>query len=242
MYSFSFSNTSAPPYIGLFWLALAVTFGIRRPGGALLAGFALAVGPAVFHWIADSDLLGGGTASRAHRVDLLRADPVGDRRHPARTGARRHPLARRPAAAPEEAREGARGAASPRPRPSAHDGTVPDHEVLHTAAAPVAAPVAERRRARPGTTLAMNGIVAGYGDAEVLHGVSLGLESGNGGRVARGQRRREVDAVLGRRGTRRRDGRHHRARRRRHHPLALVPARTRAACCSSRKRAGSSRA
>ena len=37
-------------------------------------------------------------------------DPVGPRRHPARPGARRHPRARRPAEAPQEAREGAPGA------------------------------------------------------------------------------------------------------------------------------------
>ena len=37
-------------------------------------------------------------------------DPVGSRRHPARTGARRHPRARRPAEAAQEAREGAAGA------------------------------------------------------------------------------------------------------------------------------------
>ena len=36
------SNTTATPLAGLFWLALAVTFGIRRPGGALLAGLAFA--------------------------------------------------------------------------------------------------------------------------------------------------------------------------------------------------------
>ena len=34
------SNATAPPYVGLFWVALAVLFGVRRPGGALLAGFA----------------------------------------------------------------------------------------------------------------------------------------------------------------------------------------------------------
>src|SRR5262249_51419389 len=45
---------------GLLWLTLAVTFGIRRPGGALLAGFAFAGGVAVFHWIASWSFLSGG--------------------------------------------------------------------------------------------------------------------------------------------------------------------------------------
>src|SRR5439155_24406890 len=38
LFSFQMNNSTAPPLTGLFWLALAVTFGIRRPGGALVAG------------------------------------------------------------------------------------------------------------------------------------------------------------------------------------------------------------
>src|SRR5919108_271528 len=52
LYSFTASNSTAPPLAGLFWLALAVTFGVRRPGGTLLAGFAFAGGTAIFHWLA----------------------------------------------------------------------------------------------------------------------------------------------------------------------------------------------
>ena len=180
-YSFSFSNTSAPPYIGLFWLALAVTFGIRRPGGALLAGFALAVGPAVFHWIADSDLLGGGTASAL--IASIYFIPI-------LSGIGAIQLAQEPDGILSlvgqqrlrKKRDKAREARIAAAEAVAHDGTVPDHEVLHTAEAVTApgSPNAESPNggALAGTTLAMNGIVAGYGDAEVLHGVSLGLESG----------------------------------------------------------------
>ena len=50
------------PYVTLFWLAIAVTFGIRRPGGALLAGFALAGSPAIFHWLA-TDILPQGSVT-----------------------------------------------------------------------------------------------------------------------------------------------------------------------------------
>ena len=49
---------------GLIWLALAVTFGIRRPGGALLAGFAFAGGTAVFHWISSWSFLAAATCRR----------------------------------------------------------------------------------------------------------------------------------------------------------------------------------
>ena len=36
------SGRTAPAFVGLIWLAVTVTFGIRRPGGALLAGLAFA--------------------------------------------------------------------------------------------------------------------------------------------------------------------------------------------------------
>ena len=48
--------------------------------------------------------------------------------------------------------------------------------------------------------LALEAIVAGYGDVEVLHGVDGRGAAGAGRRAARRERRREVDAVRGRRG------------------------------------------
>ena len=54
------SNLSAPPVIGLVWIAVAVTFGIRRPGGVLLAGLAFGGGSQlVFNWIGNDFLTGG---------------------------------------------------------------------------------------------------------------------------------------------------------------------------------------
>lgn len=47
------TNLSAPPLLGLVWLAVAVTFGIRRPGGAVIAGLVYAIQPVL--------LLGIGT-------------------------------------------------------------------------------------------------------------------------------------------------------------------------------------
>jgi len=43
-----FGNTTAPTVIGLVWLAVVVTFGVRRPGGALLAGLMFALGSSIF--------------------------------------------------------------------------------------------------------------------------------------------------------------------------------------------------
>ncbi len=45
------SAGNAPPLIGLIWLAVAVVFGVRRPGGALLAGLAFACTPLIFQWL-----------------------------------------------------------------------------------------------------------------------------------------------------------------------------------------------
>ena len=44
-------STSATPITGLLWLAVVVTFGIRRPGGALLGGLAVMATTPVFNWI-----------------------------------------------------------------------------------------------------------------------------------------------------------------------------------------------
>ena len=43
-----FGNTTAPTVVGLVWLAAVVTFGVRRPGGALLAGLFFGLGTALF--------------------------------------------------------------------------------------------------------------------------------------------------------------------------------------------------
>ncbi len=43
-----FGNTSAPTIVGLVWLAVVVTWGIRRSGAALLAGLSFSLGTALF--------------------------------------------------------------------------------------------------------------------------------------------------------------------------------------------------
>ena len=82
------SNLSAPPVIGLVWIAVAVTFGIRRPGGVLLAGLAFGGGSQlVFNWIGNDFLTGG-------LKDLITSpyfatDAVRSRRHQPRAEPRR---------------------------------------------------------------------------------------------------------------------------------------------------------
>lgn len=48
------TNTSAPPLLGVIWLAVAVTFGIRRPGGAVVAGLVYAIVPVVLTGIGET--------------------------------------------------------------------------------------------------------------------------------------------------------------------------------------------
>jgi ABC-type branched-subunit amino acid transport system ATPase component/branched-subunit amino acid ABC-type transport system permease component len=173
LFSFAASNSTAPPYVGLFWLALAVLFGIRRPGGALLAGFALAAGTAVFHWLA-SDILPGGTVNTlvtsVYFVPILAGlGAINLAQEPdgilALAGHQKLEKRR------EKERRAARIAAA---EAAAHGGVVPEHERAH-AGAPGAPPLAPNAE---GAALALTGVVAGYADVEVLHGVSVAVGSG----------------------------------------------------------------
>ncbi len=172
MFGFAANNNTAPPYVGLFWLALAVLFGIRRPGGALLAGLAFAAGTAVFHWLA-SDILPGGDVNALvtsiYFVPILSGlGAINLAQEPdgilALTGNQK--LAKRRA---KERK--ARIAAS---EAETHAGLVPTHEQIHD----TTTPATNGQAAIAGNTLVLSGIVAGYGDVEVLHGVDIGLERG----------------------------------------------------------------
>ena len=105
----SFTNTSATPITGLLWLAVVVTFGIRRPGGALLGGLAvMATTPDV-----PVDLgmeLHARLVQRPQQLHLLRVDHVRPRRHQPGQEPRRAVRADRQSAAREATGEGARGA------------------------------------------------------------------------------------------------------------------------------------
>jgi branched-subunit amino acid ABC-type transport system permease component/ABC-type branched-subunit amino acid transport system ATPase component len=172
LFSFQMTDTTAPPLVGLFWLALAVTFGIRRPGGALLAGFALAASPAVFHWI-SSDVFSGGTVNALitsiYFVPILSGigaiqlaqEPDGILSLTGQQKLRRK-------------RERARRARLAEVEAQAHAGVVPEHERTHSVSPDGARPVESFADA----TFAMQSIVAGYGDAEVLHGIDLRLDRG----------------------------------------------------------------
>jgi branched-subunit amino acid ABC-type transport system permease component/ABC-type branched-subunit amino acid transport system ATPase component len=172
--AFSITATSIPPFLGLIWLAVAVTFGIRRPGGALLAGLAYTASPVIwqnlakFSWMPNflgalitspyftPMLFGLGAINLAKNPDGLLA-MVG---HDRLTKKREKEREERIAAAETELHEGE--------------------------AAPVIVPVSEERvldvvgatseASSEAPVILMENVVAGYGDVEVLHGVTVAVE------------------------------------------------------------------
>jgi ABC-type branched-subunit amino acid transport system ATPase component/branched-subunit amino acid ABC-type transport system permease component len=164
LYSFTASNSTAPPLSGVFWLVLAVLFGIRRPGGALIAGFAFAGGTAVFHWLAD--LVPSGATS-----DLVSSPYF----VPILSGMGAIQLAQEPdgilALVGHERLEKRRQKQKAREEPPAPG--IPAPEVV------VRTPSSGARTGNGAApALGVEGVVAGYGDVEVVHGVDLQLHAG----------------------------------------------------------------
>lgn len=177
------TNLSAPPLLGLVWLAVAVTFGIRRPGGAVIAGIVFAAIPVVlsgigaewsgapWEWLPDSVrhvvgnpelaalLFGIGAVSLAREPDGVLAETA--------KGLRSRRLKR----------------ASPQAEPEVAE-TLPDQGATETSTRPSGPPAeATTLLPRPGTDrrviLQIAGVFAGYGDVEVLHGVDLSVTEGS---------------------------------------------------------------
>lgn len=154
------TNTSAPPLLGVVWLAVAVTFGIRRPGGAVVAGLVYAAFPSVlmgiggtwegapWSWLPDSGrellgepelaslLFGLGAVGLARQPDGVLAD-IG------------HRLRERRQVAP-----------------------IDEVATPQTSSAP---PVPAMGT---GGALSLVGVRAGYGEIEVLHGIDLTVAPG----------------------------------------------------------------
>ncbi|MFI5042346.1 MAG: ATP-binding cassette domain-containing protein, partial [Acidimicrobiales bacterium] len=162
LFSFTASNSTAPPEIGLYWLALAVLFGVRRPGGALIAGLALGAGPAVFHWIASDVLPGGSLYSLVTSPYFL----------PMLFGLGAINLAQEPDGA--FALAGQQRLAKRRDKQRRTDVAAVEVERERQHVANPARPASPPRDG----VLTLTDIVAGYDGVEVLHGVSLALPAG----------------------------------------------------------------
>lgn len=170
MINFGISRGTAPPLLSLVWLTVAVTFGIRRPGGALIAGLAFACSQQVFIWLGQDVLPGAfselttstyftpilfglGAINLAKSPDGILA-MVGTQRRQKRLDRQRRDHV--------EAAEAA-----------THGGEVPEHErITRPAGSAPSASVATD------AALALEGIVAGYGEVEVLHGVDVFVPEG----------------------------------------------------------------
>ncbi|HVM63505.1 MAG TPA: ATP-binding cassette domain-containing protein [Acidimicrobiales bacterium] len=196
-----FSNTTVPSFTGLIWLAVCVTWGIRRPAGALMAGLTYGIGAAVFTkvtghsgWVHDAlasayflpILFGLGAINLAKNPDGVLALSNQQRLEKKQAKERK----RQQAADTAAARAAADGAAAAR---AAADG---DSAAAPAAPAPAAAPALAAAPAPVGASdgagdsvpgvpgeatplLRLDNIVAGYGEVEVLHGVSLSVAPGS---------------------------------------------------------------
>ena len=172
----SIARTTAPPLIALVWLAVAVTFGVRRPGGALLAGLGYACTQLIFTWIGTDFLTGAfkdlttwpnftailfglGAINLAKNPDGLLALVGHQRLERQRARERKAHIAASEAALRRETVDGDAASAASHP---------PD--------LPATDPHPGTREAVP--MLALRGIVAGYEGVEVLHGVDLEVTAG----------------------------------------------------------------
>ena len=184
------TNTSAPPLLGVVWLAVAVTFGIRRPGGAVVAGVVYALLPPILAgiggtWDAPWNVLpdtarhiiglpalaaflfGLGAIGLARQPDGVLAD-IGHKLRDRRI-ARIARIARlaKAGARPDEADRLVE--ATPATEPAAPAG----------AGAPAKAAVRpSSSSSAPEPALELRSIDAGYGEVQVLHGVSVSVEPG----------------------------------------------------------------
>jgi ABC-type branched-subunit amino acid transport system ATPase component/branched-subunit amino acid ABC-type transport system permease component len=180
--NFSVGRTTAPPLIGLVWLAVAVTFGVRRPGGALIAGLSFVCTTTIFTWIGDDYLSGSFkdlTTSTQFTAMLFGLGAINLAKNPdgvlALIGHQRI----------ERRVERERRARIAEAEAAAHGGEIPEHERTASTASLAAAgdaPAADARSASeapgPEAALRLDGVVAGYGAVEVLHRVELDVEPG----------------------------------------------------------------
>ena len=187
----SFTNSSATPITGLLWLAVVVTFGIRRPGGALLGGLAVMATTPIFNWISSwsfmpawfNDLTGStyfaaimfglGAINLAKNPDGLFA-LVGSQRLERRRTKEREA---RVALAELAVHQVAPGVATNGSPPPGTDDLDPMH--LRAVVGETAFGHVEATVDTGDAALALDDIVASYGDVEVLHRVTLHLERGS---------------------------------------------------------------
>jgi ABC-type branched-subunit amino acid transport system ATPase component/branched-subunit amino acid ABC-type transport system permease component len=153
----SVTADSVPTQLGLTWLAIVVLMGIRRPAGALLAAFVFVLSPEVIGTFTESTRIeqiffGLGAIQLASSPDGVLSALTAFRRR--RQRVEEVPAEMTDDAPGELALTPARAASPTRPATSAGSGAVEP-------------PV-----------LRVDGLTAGYGEVEVLHGVDLVANAG----------------------------------------------------------------
>ncbi len=161
-----------PPLSGLLWVTIAITFGIRRPVGAIVAGLAAGVSPQLFSYITTSTylpliLFGLGAVALAQNpegvlaLQVKQIKWVGNNLWEGISFA----FSRFPGLS-----DPARGAAGDGKQVAPAGGVRPAEDVPGA----IPGPQDETEIA-----LRLVGLHAGYGEIEVLHGVDLALKKGS---------------------------------------------------------------
>jgi ABC-type branched-subunit amino acid transport system ATPase component len=176
MVTSSATSSNALPTDGLIWLAVAVVFGVRRPGGALLAGLAYVGTAVVLLWIGQDFLTGtvGNLTTSAYFAPILFGlGAINLAQNPdgilALVGSQRRDRAvarRRKAVLEAEQAAVAPGV------PTATEAPAP---LASSPAEPASGPDG----VEPAAALVIRGVVGGYGEVDVLHGVDVTVPEGS---------------------------------------------------------------
>jgi ABC-type branched-subunit amino acid transport system ATPase component len=170
-----FSNRSAPALIGLVWLAVTVLFGIRRPGGAIIAGLFFSLFPEFL-----STATGYETAPWTWIPDSVRTALGSDYFAPILFGVGAINLAQNPDGVLSIAGQQRLAKRRKREQRKVARLAVPESVVVATADSVPGATSdgAARRPPEPDGALVVERMRAGYGETEVLHGVDLSVRRG----------------------------------------------------------------
>jgi ABC-type branched-subunit amino acid transport system ATPase component/branched-subunit amino acid ABC-type transport system permease component len=166
----SATNLSYPATVGLLWLAQVVLFGVRRPGTAVAAGISAAIFPELlrsgFHWpsFVPTWLSWDGTRSAEIAAILFGLGAVAVAQNPDGFLSVYAVMFRR-----REQRRATRNASLAEPGAAVPTVVVAPHADRQVS---VGAP------AGADNAVVVRGLVAGYGDIEVLHGIDIGLRAG----------------------------------------------------------------
>ncbi|MCU1455030.1 MAG: transporter related [Acidimicrobiales bacterium] len=177
-YNGSVTGTTTPPITGLIWLSTIAIWGIRRPAGAIMGGLFAALFPQWLsggvHWPSwvPSFLSWNGTTSIYLAPILFGLGAVQLASNPNGILSTAH-LRRQARRAKEQSALVASGLAVV-PVSGAREEELLHLGVVRNSTINGAEPLVDR----PAPILTMQGVHAGYGDVEVLHGIDLTLRPG----------------------------------------------------------------